>query len=73
MNYRGFQNRFFVLPSVEEDTGDDFFRFLFNTQKSTQGFSLETLPDDTSLRKKVKEYFLSGGSVQEGRGLIFDD
>lgn len=68
-----FQNRFFVLPSVEEDTGDDFFRFLFNTQKSTQGFSLETLPDDTSLRKKVKEYFLSGGSVQEGRGLIFDD
>ena len=68
-----FQNRFFILPSVLEDTGDDFFRFLFNTQKSTPGFSLETLPDDTSLRKKVKEYFLAGGVVQEGRGLIFED
>ncbi len=68
-----FQNRFFILPAVKEDTGDDFFRFLFNTQKSSPQFSLEGLPEDTSLRKKVKQHFLCGGSVQEGRGLIFEE
>ena len=68
-----FQNLFFILPPYSEDTGDDFFRFLFNTQKSKLDFSIENLAEDTSLRKKVKEYLLNGNQVQEGRGLIFED
>ena len=68
-----FQSLFLLLPPHEEDTGDDFFRFLFNTQKSNLDFSIEALPEDTSLRKNVKKHLLEGKSVQEGRGLIFDE
>ena len=68
-----FQNLFLLLPPYEEDTGDDFYRFLFNMQKSSPDFSLEKLPEDTSLRKKVKKYLIDGNVVQEGRGLIFED
>ena len=68
-----FQNLFLLLPPNEEDTGDDFYRFLFNVQKSSPDFSLENLPEDTSLRRNVKKHLLEGKSVQEGRGLIFDD
>ncbi len=68
-----FQSLFLLLPPHEEDTGDDFFRFLFNTQKSNLDFSIDALPEDTSLRKNVKKHLLEGNSVQEGRGLIFDE
>ena len=68
-----FQSLFLLLPPNDEDTGDDFFRFLFNTQKTNLDFSIEALPEDTSLRKNVKKHLLAGKSVQEGRGLIFDE
>ena len=68
-----FQSLFLLLPPNDEDTGDDFFRFLFNTQKTNLDFSIEALPEDTSLRKNVKKHLLEGKSVQEGRGLIFDE
>ncbi len=68
-----FQNLFLLLPPHEDDTGDDFYRFLFNMQKSSPGFSLENLPEDTSLRKKVKKHLIEGNTVQEGRGLIFEE
>ncbi len=68
-----FQSLFLLLPPYEEDTGDDFYRFLFNMQKSSPDFSLANLPEDTSLRRNVKKHLLQGKSVQEGRGLIFDD
>ncbi|MBO7244964.1 MAG: hypothetical protein J6V53_06790 [Alphaproteobacteria bacterium] len=66
-----FQSLFLLLPPHEEDMGDDFFRFLFNTQKTSVGFSIENLPEDTSLRRNVKKHLLEGKTVQEGRGLIF--
>lgn len=68
-----FQNLFLLLPPHEDDAGDDFYRFLFNMQKSSPNFSIENLPEDTSLRKNVKKYLLAGNSVQEGRGLIFEE
>lgn len=66
-----FQSLFLILPPHEEDTGDDFYRFLFNMQKSSPDFSVDLLPEDTSLRRNVKKHLLEGKSVQEGRGLIF--
>lgn len=68
-----FQSLFLLLPPHEEDTGDDFYRFLFNMQKAGADFSIEDLPEDTSLRKNVKKHLLEGKTLQEGRGLIFED
>ena len=68
-----FQNLFLLLPPHEDDTGDDFYRFLFNMQRSNPDFSLENLPEDTSLRRNVKKHLLEGNLVQEGRGLIFEE
>lgn len=66
-----FQSLFFLLPPNADDVGDDFYRFLFNMQKSNSDFSIESLPEDTSLRKNVKKHLMEGKFVQEGRGLIF--
>jgi hypothetical protein len=64
-----FRDRFYHLQKV--DNGDDFLQFVFNQlDKKVNYYDLK---EETSLQKKMKNYLVKGGKLQEGFGVIIDD
>lgn len=63
-NIRAFQQRFSIL---ETDPDETCLQWLFAAKPDAD---LQTLPEDTSLRRGVKAHLLSGGLIGQGRGVL---
>lgn len=50
-------------------TTEDYFRHIFRL-RSKEGQPLDDLPEDTSMRRIIKKYLLSGGSIFSAGGFI---
>lgn len=67
-NISQFCSRFLPMTQVAE--GKDVFHFVFGL--SDADVPLETLPEDTSLRRVLKKYYLEGNVLYELYGLLID-
>lgn len=63
-NILSFQNRFQILK--EGEPGTSFLKWVFKT--GTNDYT--TLPEETSLQRKMKEYILSGGVIRDTSGWL---
>jgi hypothetical protein len=63
-NLLGFQRDYLPYPVPSE--GEDVFVFVFGTHPR----DLSTLPEDTSLRRALKQLYLDGGYLYEYCGVI---
>ena len=64
----GFQQAFDIAP-VEDDAREAVLQWVYHlTPDMQKGFSLEALPENTSLQRSMKRYLLSGGTVTSGEG-----
>lgn len=63
-NILSFQNRFQILK--EGEPGTSFLKWVFKT--GTDDYT--TLPEETSLQRKMKEYILSGGVIRDTCGKL---
>ena len=61
----GFQNRYIRYP--QKSAGMHVFGFVFPKRYE----SFETLPEDSSLRRKLKKLYLDGGHIYAYAGVIF--
>ena len=61
---RAFQSRFRIEST---DTDEACLQWLFAAKPDA---TLETLPEDTSLRRAVKAHLLSGGAIGQSRGTL---
>lgn len=66
-NVVNFANRFEILRMTGE--GEAVFDFVFNLP-SRDGIDLHDLPENTSLQRKLKEYYLNGNVIRETEGII---
>lgn len=66
-NILAFQRKYSLYQN--DATGKAVYDFLFFEPYSTP---LEKLPEDTSLRRAIKNYYLGGGLISEQGGLIFE-
>lgn len=64
-NILHFMNRF-TIREVDEDN-QDYISWLF---QRPVGVSIEDLPENTSLQRKVKEYLLAGGKIGTASGVL---
>lgn len=64
-NIRRFQQRFRILEVQPEDRS--FMQWLF---AAPSGTPIEELPEDTSLRRNVKQLLLSGGMIGSALGVL---
>lgn len=67
-NISQFCSRF--LPMTQAAEGKDVFTFVFGL--SDADVPLETLPEDTSLRRALKQYYLEGNVLHEMYGCLID-
>lgn len=67
-NISQFCSRFLPMTQVAE--GKDVFHFVFGL--SDADVPLETLPEDTSLQRALKKYYLEGNVLHELYGLLID-
>ncbi len=65
-----FNKRFFKYPS-EACCGKDVFTYIYQipVPATLEGYDFTTLPEESSLQKKIKEHYLSGKVVHEANGL----
>lgn len=56
------------IPATRKLPGRDVFDFVFAQGKGE--IDLQKLPEDTSLRKKLKQYYLNGGVLHEMTGFF---
>lgn len=63
-NIRSFAKRFEILGEGEPDT--EFIEWIFNTKTG----DYETLPENTSLQREMKNFILSGGVFRNGYGVL---
>jgi hypothetical protein len=59
-----FQNRFVIFNEGEIDF--EFIEWVFNTKSK----DCTTLPEKTSLQKKLKQHLISGGVIRNAYGRI---
>lgn len=64
-NITGFQNRYIRHP--QKSAGMHVFGFVFPKRYG----SFETLPEDSGLRRKLKQLYLDGGHIYAYAGVIF--
>lgn len=69
-NILHFNKRFYKYPS-EACCGKDVFTYIYQmpVPKTLEGYDFSTLPEKSSLQKKVKDHYLSGKIVHEANGL----
>ena len=65
----GFQDKFSKCPVLCE--GADVFYYVFKQPAlKLNEYDIENMPEDNSLRKKIKEHYLSGKIVHESGGIF---
>lgn len=68
-NILSFQDRFEIFDEGETDT--DFIQWVFNADpEKFDPANYDALPEDTSLRRNLKKYLLSGGVIRSPRGRL---
>lgn len=68
-NIIGFQNKFSKCPV--RCPGIDVFYYVFKEPyRKLEEYDLNNLPEDNSLRKKIKDHYLSGKIVHESGGIF---
>lgn len=67
-NIMQFQKKYTLYQN--DANGKAVYTFLFSVPENTP---VSELPDDTSLRRRIKELYLSGGRILEQGGLIFEN
>jgi hypothetical protein len=69
-NISGFCKRFWKIGV--KSRGDDVFSFVYHLPTS-EGVRIEELPENTTLERRLKEHFRSGGVIYEVDGFIPKD
>ncbi|MBE5782494.1 MAG: hypothetical protein E7329_04160 [Clostridiales bacterium] len=69
-NIVSFQNRYMPYPCKSAGGAVFIFVFQFPVGTDLEKIDYQALPEDSSLRKAVKELYLSGGAIYENGGIF---